>query len=133
MKSKSLTLFLVALATFPPALASAGEFRGTLTKNGAPVPNAKIEIAPGKHQATTDSSGFYRVFVPETGSCTLTVTHNEALSVVAMRVHSPDCSPVGINRRNAAPTATGFAEIVSDDFPVLHAQRIHSCFSSQSF
>jgi len=25
-------------------------------------------------------------------------THNEALTVVAMRIHNPDCSPVGINR-----------------------------------
>ena len=77
MKSKSLTLFLVALATFPPAIASAGEFRGTLTRDNAPIPNAKIEIAQGNntpHSATTDASGFYRVFVPEIGSCTLTVT-----------------------------------------------------------
>ena len=27
---------------------------------------------------------------------------------------------LGINRCNAAPTSTGFAEIVSDDFPVFH-------------
>jgi hypothetical protein len=41
-----------------------------------------------------------------------------------MRVCNPDRSPVGINRCDAAPTPTGFAEIVSDDFPVLHAGRI---------
>jgi hypothetical protein len=79
MKSKSLTLFLVALATFLPAIASAGEFRGTLTKDGAPVRGAviKIKITSGNnapHMATTDRSGFYRVFVPEIGSGTLTVT-----------------------------------------------------------
>jgi hypothetical protein len=31
---------------------------------------------------------------------------------------------VGINRCDAAPTPTGFAEIVSDDFPELHVDRI---------
>ncbi len=30
--------------------------------------------------------------------------HNEPLSVVAMRVCNPDCSPLTINGRNAAPT-----------------------------
>jgi hypothetical protein len=50
--------------------------------------------------------------------------HNEALSVVAMRVSNEDRSPVGIHGCNAAPTPTGPAEIVSDDFPVLHARRI---------
>jgi hypothetical protein len=34
-----------------------------------------------------------------------------------MCVSNPDRSPMGINRFNAAPTPTGFAEIVSDDFP----------------
>jgi len=42
--------------------------------------------------------------------------------VVTMRVSNPDCSPVGINRWDATPTPTGFAKIVSDDLPVLHAQ-----------
>jgi hypothetical protein len=46
-------------------------------------------------------------------------TSNETLSVVAMRVSNPDRSPVGINRRNTAPTPTGFAEIVSDDLAVI--------------
>jgi len=38
-----------------------------------------------------------------------------------MRVCNPDRSPVGINRRHAASTPTGFAGIVSDDFSVFHA------------
>jgi hypothetical protein len=41
-------------------------------------------------------------------------THDETLSVVT-RVCNPDRSPVGINRSNAAPTPSGFAEMVSDD------------------
>jgi hypothetical protein len=46
--------------------------------------------------------------------------HNETLSVVAMRVSNEDCSPETIHGRNAAPTPTGFAQIVIDHFPVLH-------------
>jgi hypothetical protein len=46
------------------------------------------------------------------------------LSVVAMCVNNPDCLPLRINRCDAAPTPTGFAEIVSDDFPELHVDRI---------
>jgi hypothetical protein len=49
--------------------------------------------------------------------------HNETLSVVAMRVSNEDCSPGRIDCCDAAPTPTGFAKIVSDDFPVLHAIR----------
>jgi hypothetical protein len=49
--------------------------------------------------------------------------HNETLSVVAMRVSNPDRSPLAIHGSNAAPTPTGFAEIVTDDFPVCHKRR----------
>jgi hypothetical protein len=45
-------------------------------------------------------------------------------SVAAVRVSDPDRLSVGINRCDAAPTPTGFAEIVSDDFPELHVDRI---------
>jgi hypothetical protein len=45
-------------------------------------------------------------------------SHNETLPVGAVRVCNPDCSPFGINRCDAAPTPTGFAQIVSDDFSV---------------
>ena len=38
-----------------------------------------------------------------------------------MRVSNEDRSPVGITRCDTAPTPTGFAEIVSDYLPVLHA------------
>jgi hypothetical protein len=41
-------------------------------------------------------------------------THHEMLAVVAMRVSNPDCPPLTINGRNASPTPSGFAEIVSD-------------------
>ncbi len=45
-------------------------------------------------------------------------THNETPSVISMCVSNPDRSPLGINRCDTAPTPTGFAEIVCDDFPV---------------
>jgi hypothetical protein len=50
-------------------------------------------------------------------------SHDETLSVAAMRVSNPDRSPARIHAWNTAPTPTGLAEIVSDDFPVLHAAR----------
>ena len=40
-------------------------------------------------------------------------SHSETLSVAAMCVNNPDRLPVDINGRNAAPTPTGFTEIVS--------------------
>jgi hypothetical protein len=43
--------------------------------------------------------------------------HDETPSLVAMRVNNPDRSPARIHGCDAAPTPTGFAEIVSDDFP----------------
>lgn len=44
---------------------------------------------------------------------------DETLSV-AMRVHNPDRSAFEIQSGYTAPTETGFAEIISDDFPILH-------------
>ena len=49
---------------------------------------------------------------------------DESLSVVALCISNEDRLSVGINRCDAAPTPTGFAEIVSDDFPELHVDRI---------
>jgi hypothetical protein len=47
-------------------------------------------------------------------------TNDKPLPVVAMCVCNPDRSPIGINRGDAAPTPTSFAEIVGDDFPIFH-------------
>jgi hypothetical protein len=49
---------------------------------------------------------------------------DESLSVVAVCISNEDRLSVGINRCDTAPTPTGFAEIVSDDFPELHVDRI---------
>jgi hypothetical protein len=50
--------------------------------------------------------------------------HDKTPSLAAMCVSNPDRSPVGINRRDATPTPTGFAEVVSNGFPVFHR---HGC------
>jgi hypothetical protein len=42
-------------------------------------------------------------------------------AIGAMRVCNPDCAPLGIHGGAAAPTPSGFAEIVSDYFSVSHA------------
>ena len=48
--------------------------------------------------------------------------HNEALTVAAMCVSDKYRLPVAIHSCDTAPTPTGFAEIVSDGFPIaLHA------------
>jgi hypothetical protein len=48
-------------------------------------------------------------------------SHNEPLPTAAMRVNDPDCSSVRIHNGDPAQTPTGFAELVSDDRPVFHA------------
>jgi hypothetical protein len=52
--------------------------------------------------------------------------NNKAFPICAMRVSNEDCSPVGIHGCNAAPTQTGFAEIVGNNFPKLHAMKCAS-------
>jgi hypothetical protein len=50
-------------------------------------------------------------------------TRNEPLSVAGMCVSNPDGSPFGIHGCDTAPTPTGFAQIASDDFPILHSRQ----------
>jgi hypothetical protein len=56
--------------------------------------------------------------------------HDETLSVVSVRIGDEDCLSAKIDRCNTAPTPTGFAEIVGDYFPILHAARILSLLRS---
>jgi hypothetical protein len=46
---------------------------------------------------------------------------DKPLSVAAICINNPDRSPFTIHSRNAAPTPSSLAEIVSDDFPGLDA------------
>ena len=48
---------------------------------------------------------------------------NVTLPVVAMRVGNPDCAAFTIKDGHTAPTPSGFAEIISDDFPVAFSNR----------
>jgi hypothetical protein len=43
-----------------------------------------------------------------------------------MSVSNKDYSPAGIHGCDAAPTPSGSAEIVSDDFPVIHVATPHA-------
>jgi hypothetical protein len=47
--------------------------------------------------------------------------NDKPLPVIAVCISNEDRLSVGINRCDAAPTPTGFAEFVSDDFPVFDA------------
>jgi hypothetical protein len=80
-------------------------------------------------QSSGRSAGSNRRFKFEKSPQLFIRPHNETFSVAAMRINNPDRSPVGINRRNAAPTPSGFAEIVGDDFPgfYLDFSRIVAC------
>lgn len=66
----------------------AGEIYGTIKENGKPVEKGipvsitlgekgtPVPITPGADSAKqTDEFGGYRIFVPEAGSCTLTITY----------------------------------------------------------
>src|SRR5262245_3016897 len=48
-------------------------------------------------------------------------SHNKPLSVAAFCFGNPDRSSPRIDGCHTAPTPSGFAEIVGDDFPRLHA------------
>jgi len=53
--------------------------------------------------------------------------YDAAGNVIATREHKGSSKLIGprsIHGCDAAPTPTGFAEIVSDDFPILHAERV---------
>jgi hypothetical protein len=66
---------LAAAAT----LVSAGEILGKITADGASVGDgASVAAKCGDKQypaVKTDKSGSYRIVIPETGKCTLSVTH----------------------------------------------------------
>jgi len=58
-------------------------------------------------------------------------THNKAPIFVPMRVSNEECSTARIDLCNAAPTPTGFAEIVSDDFPIPKVTKLLLILSCQ--
>ena len=62
--------------------AEAGVIHGTITRNGAPVANAQVIIAPENQPATapvqTNERGRYSVNVKQQGKCVLTVSHSGA-------------------------------------------------------
>jgi len=58
--------------------------------------------------------------------------HNEALTVAAMCVSHEDRSPFAIHGCDAAPTPSGFAEVVGNQLPIFHAGAFYLFFPSRS-
>ena len=74
MKALLLSVMLLVLV---PSLAIAGEVYGTIKEGGKPVKDGlKVELACGGKTVAgqTDKFGGYRLFAPEEGKCTLTLT-----------------------------------------------------------
>jgi hypothetical protein len=60
--------------------ALAGEIYGTVKEGGKPIKaGTKVEVkcAKGSYSAETDKLGSYRLFVPEQGKCTLSITSSD--------------------------------------------------------
>lgn len=72
---------LIVLLVCVPSLVFGGEIYGTLTEDGKSVgPNAQLEVTcAGKTypRNTTDQYGSYRLYMQETGKCTLKVHYKE--------------------------------------------------------
>jgi len=77
---KTIAILIVLLACVP-SFAFGGEIYGTLTEEGRSVgPNAQVEVTcAGKTypRNTTDQYGSYRLYVQETGKCTLKAHYKE--------------------------------------------------------
>jgi hypothetical protein len=75
--------------------------------------------APSKPSADPHRELVYRPLQFDERSQYFIGAHDETLSV-AMRVHNPDCSSLGIQSRHPTQTPAGLAQIISDDVPILH-------------
>jgi beta-lactam-binding protein with PASTA domain len=85
---KKVILAILCLAIFDTT-ALAGEIYGTVKEGGKPInAGTKIEVkcSKGSYSAETDKLGSYRLFVPEQGKCTLSVTSGDVSP--QMTVHS---------------------------------------------
>jgi hypothetical protein len=95
-------------------------YRATLGNCVSSAGRSSPRLCPGSSSLLRARSGF--------------VGRHIALGPPSSRCASTtkDGSTRGINRCNAAPTPTGFAEFVGDDFPVLHVDSILRFSSVQS-
>lgn len=69
---------IVTLIAVIPALAVAGEIRGAVMHGGKPLgPGIEIEVHCADHvySTVTDKYGSYRLFLPDSGTCQLTVKY----------------------------------------------------------
>ena len=84
-------LLSVMLLVAVPSLALAGEVYGTINEGGKPVKDGlKVELACGGKSVAgaTDKFGGYRLFAPEEGKCTLTLTIGDEKPSVAVQSFS---------------------------------------------
>jgi hypothetical protein len=116
-------LFLAELDSAIAGLEEAKNLAGKLLRLiqiGLATPTL-AKISPTRQENPTASADYGFKF--QKRSQLFLRVHNETLSVIAMCVGNKDCSPAGIHCCDAAPAPPSFAEIVSDDFPVLEGAR----------
>jgi len=95
--------------------------------------NVPVTAGRGAGQRSAGAGGHRGVAGPAGGaqiadsSSTNAVNFSSARTIkcwfrAAMRISNEGCSPARIQGWNAAPTPTGLAEIVSDDFLIFHVR-----------
>jgi len=80
--SMKASITLILLIILFPSFAYSGEIYGCIKKENKFIrEGVKIEITPESktkpYSANTDGYGTYRLYVPETGKCTLRMTYKE--------------------------------------------------------
>lgn len=86
----TIRLTLLALAACA-ASSFAGEIYGTIKENGKPVGKGiPVSITPGADGAPkeTDDFGGYRLFVPQVGACTISVTFKGKVITCAVQSYT---------------------------------------------
>ena len=94
-------IFSVILLFLIPVVTEAGVIQGKITKGGKSIgANVKVEIkhikANKTYRTKTNKFGAYRLFIPETGKCLLTIRgkkHNPSISVNSFK-SSNECNLV---------------------------------------
>ena len=82
----------------------------------------RLSCANGTERGADFSCPYSRRSLSKASSLRFLLSSGHGTLSVAMRVNCEDCSLARIHGRDATPTPAGFAEIVSDDFPI-HADQ----------
>src|SRR5215475_8004854 len=89
-------------------------------RNAKPRPTSKQRLSNSRNANARESP----LRVPQT-QLAFHPRAERNVSVIAVCIGNPYYSPLASHCRSAAPTPIGFAEIVSDCLPIIHA-RFHS-------